>query len=36
VALASVAVASALCISLVVWLGPEAHNVSMTGEKAEA
>jgi SHS family lactate transporter-like MFS transporter len=32
VALASVAVAAALSISLVVWLGPEAHNVSMTGE----
>jgi SHS family lactate transporter-like MFS transporter len=32
VALATVAVAAALCISLVVWLGPEAHGVKMNNE----
>ena len=35
VALATVAVAASLCISLVVWLGPEAQNVAM-GEEASA
>ncbi len=32
VALAVVAAAAALSISLVVWLGPEAHNVAMNAE----
>ena len=32
VALAVVAAAAALCISLIVWLGPEAHNVAMNAE----
>ena len=32
VSLASVAVCAALCICLVVWLGPEAHGVKMNNE----